>query len=372
MGKRRLKRHSFDFAAMRSYAGKMGAAPAPLESLSKCITTYLQPCVPGPTLEGVLAVVANHDLYPRDLAPAVWHNPAYVQFILRVDFLQTRINEWIAESPEGQANYKVILQRIFTLLGKQASRNLVACIRLNRLLGVIPKKTQDRMPLQPNEQLKHAIAAEEFCQNKDFAFSEVAFTGGLYYDLLLASLTKAKASRDSLGAFQTQWAESLRTAHFAYEIGSKMKSFKGNDTLFAAGLLVGIGKILMTAIYPKELGAASWPGFLAECEKLKVGRWLHFELQEKKRFQTTHAELSSLFASYGKRLAPVEKAVRYYETPYYLKGRYPDLFIISAILCLANALSQGRPLGELHTRLLKSLGLSSQQLKEVQNRVLTK
>ncbi len=72
------------------------------DSLSKCITTYLQPCVPGPTLEAVLGVVANHDLYPRDLAPAVWKNPAYIQFILRVDFLQTKINESGSLNVDGE------------------------------------------------------------------------------------------------------------------------------------------------------------------------------------------------------------------------------------------------------------------------------
>lgn len=361
----------FDFGLTHSYAEKMGS-PALTEQLSKCITTYLQPCVPGPTLEGVLSVVANHDLYPRDLAPAVWPNQAYTQFILKVDFLQTRVNEWVAESPEGQPNYKVIIQRIFTLLGKQASRNLVACVRLNRALGVIPRKSQDRMPLQPNEQLKHAIAAEEFCQSRDYAFSEVAFTGGLHYDLLLATMTRGKASRDALAAFPTQWAESLKTAHFAYELGSRMKSFKSNHTLFAAGLVMGIGKILMTAMYPKELAAKSWPGFLTECEKLKTGRWLYMEVQETKRFEVTHSELSALAVSYCKMLAPIEKAVRYYENPYYLKKIAPDLYFLSALLSLANTLCQGRTLRENQKHLIRDLGLTPQIIKEVQNKVLSK
>jgi len=349
----------------------MGTTPE-ASRLASCITSYLQPAIPGPTLEGAIAVVANHELYPKDLAPAVWHNPAYVQFILRVDFLQSRINEWIAESPEGQANYPMILTRIFTLLGKQASRNLVACIRLNRILGVIPRKPGDRMPLLPKDQLKHAIAAEEFCLNKSFAFSEMAFLGGLHFDLLIASFTRAKASRDALGAFPTQWVESLRTAHFAYEIGSRLKSFKWNDTVFAAGLAIGIGKILMTAQFPKEMGAGSWPGFLAECEKLKVGRWVHFELQEKTRFDTTHAELASLAASFWRFLAPVELAIRYYQTPYYLKTAKPDQYTVSAILCVSHALAVGAPLGELHQRVLRNLGLTAAAVQEIKTKVLSK
>lgn len=349
----------------------MGLSP-PAARLANCITTYLQPAVPGPTLEGVIAVVANHELYPKDLAPAVWQNPAYVQFILRVDFLQNRINEWIAESPEGQANYPMILTRIFTLLGKQASRNLVACVRLNRILGVIPRKPGDRMPLLPKEQLKHAIAAEDFCLAKSFAFSETAFLGGLHFDFLQAAFTRSKASREALGAFPVQWLESLRTAHYAYEIGSRLKSFKWNHTVFAAALVIGVGKILMTALYPKELGTGSWAGLHAECEKLKYGRWVQFDLQEKKRFEVTHAELASLAASFWRFLGPVELAIRHYQNPYYLKARSPDQYTVSSILCLAHALAVGRPFQEVHHRTLKSLGLPATAIQEIKNKVLAK
>jgi len=342
------------------------------QCLSKCISTYLQPCVPGTTLEEVLSIVHNADLYPKDIAPVVINNQAYEQSILRIDFLQAKIKDWISESPEGQANYSKILGRIFTLLGKQASRNLVACIRINKLLGVLPKKEQERMALMPKEQLKHGIAAEEFCQNRDYAFSDFAFIGGLHFDLLFAAMTKAKASRDALTAFSTQWVESLRAAHFAYEIASRQNSFKWNDRLFSAALCMGIGKLLMITLYPKELGAKSWLGFLAECEKLKFGRWIHFQTQESKRFDVTHSELSSLVVSYSHFLTPIEKAIRYYQDPYFLKKLEPDLFRVSAICNLSSALSMGQPFDEGHRRLQKEIGLTDDQIKTITTKVLSK
>src|SRR5690606_31287839 len=119
-------------------------------------------------LERVIGVTLNKERYAADLTPEVIANGAYAQFVLKVDFLQGRIKDWISEMPEGQADVRVLLERVFILLGKQASRNLIASIRLARLGNTLPKKKSERFSVNPKDQLKHGLYAEEFCETKNY------------------------------------------------------------------------------------------------------------------------------------------------------------------------------------------------------------
>src|SRR6187397_1839961 len=98
--------------------------------LTKCITNYFEPSIPGTTLREELNIVSHPALYPKDIAGPVGRNQAPTHFVFRTDFLQARIKEWMEEAPEGKYIAQTILERTFTLLGRQASRNLVASVQV--------------------------------------------------------------------------------------------------------------------------------------------------------------------------------------------------------------------------------------------------
>ena len=309
--------------------------------VSQCLSQYLIPGLPGPTLKRVIEMTLDKERYAGDFAPIVMSNSVYSQFILKVDFLQTRIKEWLAEAPEGQANYRVILERIFILLGKQASRNLIASVRLARIGNTLPRKKSERFSPNPKEQLKYALLCEEFCELRNYAASDLAFLGGLQYDLMLTNLSRLKASREVQNAYPTIFSDSLRLAHFAYEIGARMGSFPHSEYTFSAGLSLGLGKILSFALYPKD-GSPSYGGFLSEVEKKNVYKWEFAELEERRRFPIRSVELSALSVlNYGF-LKPVEPAIRYSEESYYIKRLQPKLYPLALILGLADSAAFGK------------------------------
>ena len=331
-------------------------------TLSTCFSKYLNPAHPGDTLERVIRVTLDKERYAADLTPVVLENDAYAQFVLKVDFLQGRIKDWASEMPEGQVNIRVLIERIFILLGKQASRNLIASIRLARLANTLPKKKSERFSVNPKEQLKHALACEEFCETRNYAESQLAFLAGLQYDLLATAF--AKASREAQGAFQTQFPEALRIAHFAYEIGSRMGAFPFLEYAFGAGLSLGLGKIMAYALYPKEGGANSYAGFLSEVEKKSVLKWTFAAQAEESRFPARPIELSAFAAGSFRFFSPVEPAIRFAREAYYLKRTQPKLYPLALLLGLAEASAIGRPITDAERAELQALGVKPAILGE--------
>jgi len=341
-------------------------------ALETSIPQYLIPCVPGATFRETMNLVLAPQHYAIDLAGPIDRNPAYSDWILRTDFLQSRIKEWMSESNEGQIKNRSILEKIFSLLGKQASRNLITCIQLNKIQGTLPRKAKDQFTAKPQEQLKHALAAEEYCSSREYAFSDVAFLGGLQYDFLTSVLTRVKASRDTQSAVAQQWVESLKTAGFAYEIASRMSGgFVHNDKVFSAALSIGIGKVLQIAHYPKEQGQSSYGAFLAELDKLKAGKFTAL-LKEEQRFEHPHWEWGSLFAMFFRFLMPVEKAIYFYLKPYELKKLYPDQYKVASVLHLAQGMAGGIGFCGMKKEIMKDLGVTEDVLKKIQTKAGSK
>jgi len=331
--------------------------------LNQSLSKYLVPAMPGPTLERVIEMTLDKERYAGDLMPIILKNSVYTQFILKVDFLQTRIKAWIAEMPEGQANYKVILERIFILLGKQASRNLIASIRLARLGNQLPKKKSERFSPNPREQLKQALTAEEFCEFRNFASIELGFLAGLQYDFLQTSFTRSKASREALSAIGTHFLESLTTAHYAYEIGSRMGSFPYSEYAFPAALSMGLGKALAYPLYPKE-GKPSYAGFLAEVEKKNVLKWEFAELEERKRFPISTTELAALAVRNYVFFKKIEPAIRFSAEPFFLKKSQPKLYPLALLLGIADKVAHGRTVQEWDLQGLKAMKVNPNIIAE--------
>ena len=340
-------------------------------SLSQCVSQYLIPGLPGPTLKRVIEMTLDKERYAGDFAPIVMDNDVYAQLILKVDFLQTRVKEWIAEVPKGQANTRVILERIFILLGKQASRNLIASIRLARIGNALPKKKSERFSPNPKEQLKQALYCEEFCESRNYAGTDLAFLGGLQYDLLFTNLTRLKASREVQNAFPVVFGEAVKTAHYAYEIGSRMGSFPESEYAFPAALSLGLGKILAFALYPKE-GNPSYAGFLAEVEKKNVLKWEYAALEERARFPLRPVEISALAAMNYGFLKRVEPAIRFSDEPYFLKKLQPKLYPLALLLGLAESAAIGKAPTSAMLEGLRGMSLAPTVLADAANAVTGK
>ena len=341
-------------------------------AVSQCLSQYLVPVRPGSTLKHVIDLTLDKTRYAGDLAPVVLENPLYSQFVVKVDFLQTRVKEWMTEMPEGQMNVRVLLERIFILLGKQASRNLIAAIRLARLGNQLPRKKSDRFSPNPKEQLKQAITCEEFCEERHYASTELAFLAGLQFDLLQTAFQRAKASREAQGALAIQFPESLKIAHFAYEIGSRMGSFPMSEYAFPAALSMGLGKMLAFALYPKEGGTVSYANFLAEVEKKTTLKWEFFEAEEKKRFPVTPIELASLAVSNYGFFQAIEPAIRFSGEPYYLKTSQPKLFPLALLLNIAATAASGRTLRDHQIAALKALKINPDIVAKATSAILVK
>ena len=348
-----------------------------LVQFSKLIEEYLQPSVLGKTMLATIKAAVDPDTRPQALVPLIIDNQAYTHFLQKIDILQSRINEWNTDEAKTANKDQVILERIFTLLGKQATKNTVACVRVNRMLGVAPRKESERMTLNPKEQLKLAITAEDFCQEQNLAYSGMAYLGGLHYDWLVGLMTKRKLSKDAITYVTEVWNNSFKTARIAYDLSRQLKAFKYDRYVFASALTMNIGKVFMSIAYPKEMDSRSWAIFLQDMDKFADKKPEAIALFEKKRFAFTHSEYSAVFVSWFQVLAPVEKAIYHYQDPYYLKNSDIDLYRLAAILSISSTLAtvpmlQGNEylmLNKAQLSWLKDLKLSETEVLEITKKV---
>ncbi|MBC7691947.1 MAG: hypothetical protein H7222_09265 [Methylotenera sp.] len=313
-------------------------------------------------MRSLLEASADPVIRPLDLATLFRRNQTYAQLIRRMDLLQSRIAEWVAEDEKRLDMGDVILDRIVSLLGKQATRNAGVCIGLHRLSGTLPKKETDRFNLNPQDQIKFALTVEAFCQENSLAYSEKAYVAGLHYDWLKAIFVKNKTSKDAQTALSNAFTEGFEMARIAYDLSRLVKNFKYDHYVFSAALLEPIGMSLMSALYPKDLAAKSWSAFIADCEKFKGRKDDAFDALQSQRFDIRHHELSALVVNYFGILATVEKAVHFSKEPHFLKGADSDLYRLAAILSMAKTLQRKKPMSEVQKDYMRDLQIAEHEV----------
>ncbi len=299
----------------------------------------MMPSVAGASLRTIIQIHNNQEKRVRAMVPVFAKNPTFEHMLYKFNLLAERIETWAVEEEHNPERNRVILERTVGLLGKSATRNLAACIRLLRVQNGLPKKENDKFMLGPQDQLKYAIAAEELCQAGDMAFSEYAYEAGLHYDWLRAVLVYKKASKDTQGYLEKLWPEAIKTAKIAYALSTQMKSFELNHYVFGSALLMHLGKVLLSALYPKEMGEKSYAAFLTEVDKMKDKKYFAYHLLEKRRFAITHAELSSLYVVNMGLFGPAEKGICYYQNPNYIEAIDKKSFVLATVLSVAESLA---------------------------------
>ncbi len=319
----------------------MGAAV--VEPFSKVLKDYLIPSHLGATLVDVIASSADERIRAQGLAPLFKRNPAYGQSLLILDFLAKKVTEWKADDPEGTDNDDAIILRILGLMGKGPIRNLVACARMNRGRGTgLPKKQGEKISIKPNEQLRIAITCEEFCLENSIIHPEEGYNAGLHYDWILDLLVAAGASKEIKKVIDSYYKEGRLIAQIAYEIARSIPSVKMDRYVFAAGIVLPLGRLLMEQLFPAGVttgGQKPWPSFLADCEVHRPKKRQAIQSLEKSRFPILDNELASLYLSFFGLLSPIEKAIGYYKEPYFLREGEPELFQLAMIVSIADALA---------------------------------
>jgi hypothetical protein len=148
-----------------------------------------------------------------------------------------------------------------------------------------------------------------------------------------------------------------------------MEEIELGADLFAAGLLLPIGKALMACFYPKSTGDKSWPDLSKYCEKAGERAVDLMQLLEPKWFGATHAEMGALFVNFGALLDRLEKPIFFYTDPERLERTDHDLFQLSSVLSIASRLARTSDkklrLESFHSAWLDENDLTADALKSV-------
>lgn len=303
--------------------------------LQKLISDYCISSSPGETVKRALAIAHDPEKLSIQFGSVFMDNQAYAQAIQQFDLIQPKLKQWLEEENKDDIKWDIITNRIVSLLGKQAVRNVALSVMINKLLGTLPKKQTDRIAIMPRDQAKIAITLEDLCTEKNIPYVEIAFEAGFHFDILTAIMTKAKAPKDAIASIATSYEDGLKVAKIAFELGQKMGAFKYSKYVFAASVLTQIGKPLMYLSFPKELGPSSWAEFNKNLDKYKLRKIQYQFLMESKIFPFQHSEIGALFVLAVGLLPDLEKAIYFYEQPELLKSVDTDSYKLALLLAIS-------------------------------------
>lgn len=303
-------------------------------------TGYLNSASPGRTFGAVLAGASDRSFGAPQMVEVLDHNQAYAHFLLSLGLVAPKLAEWDQDEGATLGRNRVYLERLTALLGKSPIRNLVGCMRLARLSdALLPTKPGKSPALSPREQLRYALAAEDYCLEREWVASDLAYQAGLHYDWIVALAVARKAPPEVRASVADGFAEGLLLARSAVAIGQKLPVFALGKYAFASALLIPLGKSLMTAMYPKALGDRSWAQCATDITKLGAyGGWMQ-EVLETRQFACTHAEMSFEMIQALGFIPEIASAVCASLHPYDLKPSSPDLYQLASVLNLAGVVA---------------------------------
>lgn len=294
----------------------------------------------GKTVKNLLLACSNESMKAQDLYSIITGNRAYAHFIMSMPMLSARMTDWREEKMPSRDFERVIITRILGLLGKSAVRNTVVSIRLNRIADFgLPKKKNEMVKIATTQQLKFSLFAEEFCVDQHYIHPDQAFLAGVHYDWLGMIMNRRGASREVKNYLDDVFREGLRTAIFAYTLGTRLKKTPKEKELFASGLLLPIGKMLMALMFPRE-HPSTWIGFLNDVDlhaDAKVDALINNQLP---RYPVTSFEMSGVFIDHLQLFRHVEPAIRLAHSPYLVESSDPELSDLAVLLGIANRVVQ--------------------------------
>jgi hypothetical protein len=118
------------------------------------------------------------------------------------------------------------------------------------------------------QEIPYALGAERACEEAHVPYPAAAFLAGLHYDWLAAVIKKRKGSSDEKGVLESSFKAGLLTAKAGFNLGSQLSDIELGKYLYASGLLVHLGKVLMNLLFPKASEANSWANFVYRGRRL--------------------------------------------------------------------------------------------------------
>ena len=303
---------------------------------TKLLSDFLDPIAPDPVAFGVIRAASDEGVRAQELAPLINSDPGYRAYLFAQTFLSERMTRWEAESGALPNKNELMLERILGLLGKAPVRNLVACAHVERILGSMdPLGADQKIVVTPAKLIPFALEAERICQDNGWMSHEAAFCAGLHFDWLAAAIKKRNGTADEKSAPAAAFKEGLATAKTAYELGQRLRQFELGKHLFAAGLLLPVGKPVMACLFPKSAGDRSWSSFVHQCERAGDHVFDYYQFVEARRFPATHAELGSLLVNFGAILRKLEKSIQFHIDPERLRRADPELYQLASLLSVS-------------------------------------
>lgn len=310
---------------------------------------------PGKTFSEFFAGASDPNVLTPELVRIFAQNQSSVHLSERLDAFQSRKKKWLAEleelKKEAAKNVKPgeepidVKNRVMgpegflTAAGKFETRNVLAALRISRLLKELPKDAKSKFKLSPSQKLKYAKAAENFCEDRRLANPELAYAGGLHMDWTVALMdADPDAPREAKNAIKEIWKNAFKTAQIAYRISAHRKKLKFSPYIFGSALVIGTGRVWAQWTYRDK-----WREFLDSTSEFSGARRLITEFQERDLFPLGHNDLAAVLASQLGIFAPVEKAIHFYKYPHYLKHVDSELYQLSLILRVSTILATVTP-----------------------------
>lgn len=222
---------------------------------------------------------------PEEIFDVICSKPELIEGLARVDSLSKRWKAWVEEFPKGQARPRVLLERVFYLLGKRGFRNLICALERADL------PTQLKVPEGPvrastTEFLPTALQLEQFCTDKKLQETDRLFIVGLWVDYFMGRLKDLPAAegidaKAITQALTTEIAEATRLVQIYLEKSKlEFQSIVGGEHPLYAFLVWGIAKAIMHGVYSKAKGDGSYVSYLKERTNFKPE---NFFSQERRR-----------------------------------------------------------------------------------------
>lgn len=332
--------------------------------LHSLVTTKFPYLTLGETATDVLQRFVNVDVTTSSLADALKRNQLYRAGV--ESYVEQRLGSRAHQNDESGStgSTESSLTYCIQLLGMLGTRNLISSLRQVRSFGQewpfkgAPKAAEGDKPapkpkagtaekkFQPDEYLKFALKAQEFCQSYQVDYAEGSgFASGLVFDYLRMLITMTGKKNPAVAKyFEESWRDAVKTAFLTSRLASRVKGFGYAKYGFAAGLMLTAGKLLICIDRARESGS-EWLEFEKSAEKIpELGRREVRHLQERERFGFTHQEIAAMALQYFTVLKPIAPAVGWCHTPFYLKNIHHDLYTLSSCLAASTILADyGKP-----------------------------
>lgn len=327
------------------------------------LAEYLMPLGFGSTATGFLdSLDQPHADEMGALNQLLATNPLYCQWLENSNWDLLKKSKW-AEAAE-----KMSASEILYLRGGAHVRDALLALRMIRMNpGELPP-IGGAPTIQPDKKLLHAFELEKMAQDQRLAHERTNYRAGLVFDVLTSIFEQKKLMNAGAQGARTEcWKMGLRAGQVVYQLGSDLKTFKYQKYAFASGILL-FAAVWMMYVRHATSGPEG-PAYKEFVDRMKKQKLYHnpeiATIFERKAYVFPSHAWASLIANFSGHFRPIEKALFFIHSPYFLRKKHPDLFRLSILLATGYQLAIDGPLTAFHKKRLTEIGVKASQLRGV-------